>query len=201
MNFYNFVYKDITGRDVKFEEFKGKIVLIVNTALHDTFSNQYKDLERTYQIFKKYDFEILDFPCNQFHGMVPEGDEEITEFLNKEYNPTFIRFPKCEVKGNNKIDLYSFLIKKKKFNGLDITHPMSKVINSINIKEGIISNKNSEVRWNFTKFLVDRYGNVVKRFEVTNDYDNVNKAIRNLINTQPQLIFDELTGIIKENLK
>ena len=83
---------------------------------------------------------------------------------------------------------------------MDITHPMTKVINSYNIKNGIISNKNSEIRWNFTKFLVDRYGNVVKRFEPTTDFEMIEKEIKKLINTQPQFEIDTDTGLIKEKI-
>lgn len=201
MNFYDFKYIDVNQNEIDFHKFFGKIVLIVNTAIHDTFSSDYKKMENCYRRFKNYDFEILDFPSNQFHGMTPEDDEEISKILKKEYDITFTRFRKCEVKGMNKIELYDFLIKKRGFKGLDITNPMTKVINSYNIKNGIVSNKNSEIRWNFTKFLVDRNGKVVKRFEPTCDFDMIVKEIKKLIDLQPQIEIDINTGLIKEKIK
>ncbi len=200
MNFYDFKYRDSKQNEIDFKNYFGKIVLIVNTAIHDTFSLDYKRMEKCYRKYKEYDFEILDFPCDQFHGMTPEDDEEISKILKEEYDVTFTRFLKCEVKGENKIELYDFLTKKRGFKGMDITHPMTKVINSYNIKNGIISNKNSEIRWNFTKFLVDRYGNVVKRFEPTTDFEMIEKEIKKLINTQPQFEIDTNTGLMKEKI-
>ena len=136
MSIYDFTVKNRDGSDFKLEEFKGKVLLIVNTATGCGFTPQYEGLEKLYQKYKDKGFEILDFPCNQFFGQAPGTDEEIHSFCTLKYNTTFPRFKKIEVNGKNADPLYEYLKTQQP----------------------------GRIKWNFTKFLVDRDGNVIDRF-------------------------------------
>ena len=142
-NVHSFTVTDNAGNIVNLGSFKGKVLLIVNTATGCGFTPQYEGLEKLYQAYKKEGFEVLDFPCNQFLGQAPGSDADIHQFCTLRYNTTFPRFHKIDVNGKNADPLYVYLVSQKK-NGL--------------LKR---------IKWNFTKFLVDREGNVVERFEPT----------------------------------
>ena len=133
---YDYVVKDMQGNDVSLSEYKGKVILIVNTATGCGFTPQYEGLEAMYKKFKDRGFVILDFPCNQFFGQAPGTDEEIHSFCTLKYDVSFPQFHKIEVNGKNQDPLYTFLKEQQK----------------------------GRIKWNFTKFLVDRQGNVVNRF-------------------------------------
>ena len=133
---------------------KGKVLLIVNTATGCGFTPQYKGLEELYEKYKDQGFEILDFPCNQFMGQAPGSDAEINEFCTLKYNTTFKRFKKIDVNGSSEDPLYTYLKSKKR---------------------GVMGRK---IKWNFTKFLVDREGNVVKRFAPTTTPEKILGSIK-----------------------
>lgn len=143
MSIYNYTVKDSKGNDVSMEEYKGKVVLIVNTATECGFTPQYKDLQDLYLKYKDRGFEILDFPCNQFAGQAPGTDEELASFCEMKYNTTFKTFAKIDVNGDNADPLFKFLKENSK---------------------GFIT---EAIKWNFTKFLIDRNGKVVKRYAPT----------------------------------
>ena len=143
MSIYNYTVKDSKGNDVSMEEYKGKVVLIVNTATECGFTPQYKDLQNLYLKYKDRGFEILDFPCNQFAGQAPGTDEELASFCEMKYNTTFKTFAKIDVNGDNADPLFKFLKENSK---------------------GFIT---EAIKWNFTKFLIDRNGKVVKRYAPT----------------------------------
>lgn len=143
MSIYNYTVKDSKGNDVSMEEYKGKVVLIVNTATECGFTPQYKDLQDLYLKYKDREFEILDFPCNQFAGQAPGTDEELASFCEMKYNTTFKTFAKIDVNGDNADPLFKFLKENSK---------------------GFIT---EAIKWNFTKFLIDRNGKVVKRYAPT----------------------------------
>ena len=157
MSIYDYSVKDRNGNDVSMSSFKGKVLLIVNTATGCGFTPQYKGLEELYKQYHQKGFEILDFPCNQFGNQAPGSDDEIHEFCTLKYNTTFDQFAKVEVNGENEIPLYTFLKKEK---------------------GGIMGNK---IKWNFTKFLIDREGNVVKRFAPTDTPEKIESSIKELI--------------------
>ena len=138
-NIYNYTVKNIDKKDVKLSDYKGKVLLIVNVASKCGFTPQYKGLEKIYLKYKSKGFEILAFPCNDFGKQEPGTNEEIKKFCSTNYNVTFPLFNKIKVKGNDKEQLYKILTE-----------------NSVTGKSGI--------KWNFEKFLIDRNGNVVKRF-------------------------------------
>lgn len=181
---YDFIVKDNQGKEVSLSLYQGKILLIVNTAIHCGFTPQYKELETLYKIYQKEGLVILDFPCNQFHGQAPESDEEINHFCQVNYQTTFPRFQKIDVKGDKAEPLFTYLCKKKKFLGFDKGHPLTNVLATIHLKEDPLYEDNPEVKWNFTKFLVDRSGKVVRRFEPTCDFKVIIKVIDRIIDTQ-----------------
>ncbi len=154
MNVLDFKVKDQKGNDFALSEFKGKVLLIVNTATGCGFTPQYKGLEALYEKYKEAGFEVLDFPCNQFFKQAPGSDEEINEFCALRYNTQFPRFKKLEVNGKNADPLFVYLCSQ---------NPKGKVI---------------KVKWNFTKFLVDKEGNVIGRFEPTTKPEDIEEAIK-----------------------
>lgn len=157
MSIYDYSVKDRKGNDVSMAQFKGKVLLIVNTATGCGFTPQYEGLEKLYKTYKEKGLEILDFPCNQFGGQAPGTNDEIHEFCTLKYNTTFDQFAKIEVNGENEDPLYTFLKKEK---------------------GGMLGNK---IKWNFTKFLVDREGKVVARFAPTDTPEKIEKSIEELI--------------------
>lgn len=181
---YDFEVIDNIGNVHSMEEYKGKALLIVNTAIHCTFVDTYRDLELTYRKYHDQGFEILDFPCNQFHGQACEDDDSIDRFCKDNYNTSFPRFRKIEVNGENASPLFLYLQKKKKFRGFDKGNPLAGVIASIHIKEGPGWEEKPDIKWNFTKFLVDRRGEVKKRFECTSKEKDVDKAIEYILDHQ-----------------
>jgi len=141
MTIYDFTVKSIDGQDVSLSSFKGKVILIVNTATHCGFTPQYAGLQKLYDVYKDKGFEIFDFPCNQFGHQAPETGKEINNFCTLKYHTTFPRFAKIEVNGKDESPLYGYLKNQKK---------------------GIMGSK--KIKWNFTKFLIDKEGNAVKRY-------------------------------------
>lgn len=157
MNIYDFTVKDGKGNDVSLSEYKGKVLLVVNTATGCGFTPQYEGLENLYRTFKDKEFEILDFPCNQFGHQAPGSDDEINQFCTLKYDTTFPRFKKIDVNGVDAAPLYKWLKTQQK---------------------GFL---NSAIKWNFTKFLINRNGNVVKRYGPMTKPENIEKDIRELL--------------------
>ena len=169
------------NKPVKLEEYKGKVLLIVNTASKCGFTPQYADLEVLNKRFADRGFAILDFPCNQFKEQSPEDDEERTKFCQLNYGTTFPQFKKIEVNGANESPLYTFLKAEKGFEGFDSNHTLTPILEKLlgEADPGFASK--ADIKWNFTKFLVDREGNVVARIEPMTDMDCVAKAIEALL--------------------
>ena len=138
---YNFSVTDINGQNLSLENYKGKVLLIVNVASKCGFTPQYKGLEKIYKEYKEKGLEILAFPCNQFGGQEPGSEEEIKSFCDLNYQVSFPLFSKIEVNGANTHPLYDFLKTEA---------------------PGLLGSK--AIKWNFTKFLVDQEGKVIKRF-------------------------------------
>lgn len=166
MSIYDFTVKAQDGTEVSLADYKGKILLIVNTATGCGFTPQYDELQDIYDEFQNQGLEILDFPCNQFGEQAPGDDEEIHSFCTGRYGITFPQFAKIDVNGENAIPLFKWLTENTKFEGFG-KNPMSLMMNGIAKKMDKDYKNNGKIKWNFTKFLIDRNGNIVARFEPT----------------------------------
>lgn len=180
MGFYDYCVSDTKGGQVSMKDFEGKVVLVVNTATGCGFTPQYKDLEDMYDKYHDQGFEILDIPCNQFAGQTPGTDEEIHEFCTLHYNTKFPQMKKSDVNGENQLDLYKFLKEQKGFEGFG-KGAKALAMNVMLKKIDKDYKNNPDIKWNFTKFAVDRQGNVVARFEPTADMKEVEKCISSLL--------------------
>ncbi len=178
---YDFTVTDNKGNDVALSQYKGKVLLIVNTATACGFTPQYEDLDSLYDAYAAKGFEILDFPCNQFGAQAPGTDEEIQEFCTLRYNTQFPRFKKIDVNGENALPLYTFLKSQKTFAGFDPQHPLTSILHNMFSKADANYDKNAEIKWNFTKFLVDQEGKVIARFEPTATKEVLAPAIEALL--------------------
>ncbi|MCM1244399.1 MAG: glutathione peroxidase [Roseburia sp.] len=157
MGIYDYAVKAKNGDNVTLERYRGKILLIVNTATGCGFTPQYDGLQDLYEKYQSEGVEILDFPCNQFGHQAPGSDEEITDFCQLRYGVTFPQFKKIKVNGKSEEPLYTFLKSQKK---------------------GVMGN---QIKWNFTKFLVDREGNVIARFAPTVTPEKLEEQIKELL--------------------
>lgn len=166
MNIYDFTVKAQDGSDVALADYKGKVLLIVNTATGCGFTPQYDELQNLYDEFKDRGFEILDFPCNQFGEQAPGSDEEIHTFCTGRFGITFPQFAKVDVNGESAIPLFKWLTDNTTFNGFGMS-PMGVMLSGVVKKTDKDYKKNGKVKWNFTKFLIDRNGEIVSRFEPT----------------------------------
>jgi glutathione peroxidase len=154
------------GETLKLSEFKGKVVLIVNTATGCGFTPQYALIEQIYKEYHEKGLEILDIPCNQFGHQAPGSDEEIHNFCTTRYQTTFPQMKKSDVNGANELPLYTYLKSQKGFEGFDENPLKSTLENMFNAANPDWA-KTPDIKWNFTKFVIDRNGNVVARFEPT----------------------------------
>lgn len=166
MNVYDFKVRAQDGSEVSLADYKGKVLLIVNTATGCGFTPQYDELQDIYDEFKDKGLEILDFPCNQFGSQAPGDDEEIHSFCTGRYGITFPQFSKVDVNGENAIPLFKWLTENTKFNGFGKS-PMALMMSGVAKKMDKDYKNNGNVKWNFTKFLIDRNGEIVARFEPT----------------------------------
>ena len=181
MKVYDFKVKDRNGKEVSLADYEGKVLLILNSATACGFTPQYEGLKNLYDELAGQGLEILDFPCNQFHNQAPGSDDEIHSFCETKYGVKFPIFSKVEVNGENAHPLYKYLTGQKSFSGFDPEHPLSPVLDKL-LSEEVPDYKNtSDIKWNFTKFLIDRNGNVVERFEPTVDLSIVESKIKELL--------------------
>ncbi len=173
---YDFNATDRKGNEVSLSAYKGKVLLIVNTATGCGFTPHYEPLEAMYKELKDQGLEILDFPCNQFNNQAPESDDEIHQFYTLNFGTDFPQFKKIDVNGDDAHPLFAFLATQKPFEGFGKglkNVALSKFADVNNKKYG----DKAYIKWNFTKFLIDREGNVIARFEPTADMDEVKKAV------------------------
>lgn len=180
MSIYDFTVKAQDGSDVSLSDYKGKVLLVVNTATECGFTPQYKELQELYDEFHESGLEILDFPCNQFGEQAKGTDEEIHTFCTGRFGITFPQFSKIDVNGENAIPLYKWLCANTKFEGFGMS-PMGIAMSGILKKIDKDYKNNSSIKWNFTKFLVDRTGNIVVRLEATGSLKNLKAEIQKLI--------------------
>lgn len=174
---FDFSVKTQDGKMVKLDSYKGQYILIVNTATHCGFTPQYEEMQHMYEKFKDDGFVILDFPCNQFGEQAPGSNQEIHNFCTSTFNITFPQFAKVNVNGPDEDPLFTWLKKQKGFEGFDQSNPIGKHLHEAFLKQDPNYAENPDIKWNFTKFLIDREGNVVARFEPTMDMNKVADAI------------------------
>ena len=169
------------GEEVSLKQYEGKVLLIVNTASRCGFTPQYEALEAMYERLNAKGFEILDFPCNQFGEQAPGTDEEITQFCQLNYGTKFPQFKKIDVNGENQTALYAFLKNQKGFEGFDMEDKLGPLLDQMMTKADPNYKENPDIKWNFTKFLVNRKGEVVARFEPTHNMEDVEKQCAALL--------------------
>ena len=174
---YDFKVKDDMGNDVSLADYKGKVLLSVNTATRCGFTPQYDELEALYEKYHADGFEILDFPCNQFGEQAPGTIEEIHQFCTMNFNIKFPQFDKIDVNGANESPLFTYLKAQKGFGGFDLNDQRGKFMDEMLRKQDADYDKKSDIKWNFTKFLVSRDGRVVKRYEPTDKMTDVDADI------------------------
>lgn len=180
MNIYDFTVKAQDGTEISLEGYKGKVLLVVNTATGCGFTPQYTDLQEIYDAFQDKGLEILDFPCNQFANQAPGSNEEIHEFCTGRYHISFPQFAKIDVNGEQADPLYKWLQENSKFKGFG-KGPMAMMVSMVAKKNDPDYKDNSKIKWNFTKFLIDQDGNVVDRFEPTEDMKKVKERIQEVL--------------------
>ena len=176
-NVYDFKVKDDAGKNVSLSNYKGKVLLIVNTATRCGFTPQYKDLEALYEKYQGKGLEILDFPCNQFGAQAPGTIQEIHQFCTANYDIKFPQFDKIDVNGENAHPLYTWLKAQKGFGGFDVNDQRGKMMDDMLRKRDADFDKKNDIKWNFTKFLVSRAGKVLKRYEPTDKMSDIEADI------------------------
>ena len=180
MSIYEISVKNAKGEDVSLANYKGKVMIVVNTATGCVFTPQYKPLEEMYEKYHDKGLEIIDVPCNQFAGQAPGTDEEIHEFCTLKYNTQFEQMKKSDVNGENEIELFKFLKSQKGFEGFG-KGPKAVMMSAMCKAKDKDYKNNPDIKWNFTKFVVDREGNVVARFEPTSDMKELERLVAELI--------------------
>ena len=179
MSIYDCKVKNRSGEDVSISDYKGKVLLIVNTATGCGFTPQYEGLEKLYKEYHDKGLEILDFPCNQFGKQAPGSDDEIHEFCQFKYNTTFDQFSKIDVNGENESPLYTLL--KDAITEDTISGMKNKMAMKAVEKLSDTYKEDKDIIWNFTKFLVDREGNVVARYSPIMKPEDMEEKIKELI--------------------
>ena len=180
MSIYDYSVTNTAGEEISLKNYEGKVLLIVNTATGCGFTPQYEDIEKMYEDYHEKGLEIIDIPCNQFMGQTPGTDEEIHEFCTLHYNPQFPQMKKSEVNGENALPLYGYLKSQKGFEGFG-KGMKAMAMGAMLAKIDKNYKNNPEIKWNFTKFVVDRQGNVVARFEPTADMAEVARCVASLL--------------------
>ena len=178
---YDFKVKNDVGQEVSLASYRGNVLLIVNTATLCGFTPQYTELEALYEQFHGSGFEILDFPCNQFGEQAPGSIKEIHEFCTLKYNIEFPQFDKIDVNGEHAHPLYTWLKAQKGFGGFDVNDPVGKRMDGMLRQHDANYDKNNDIKWNFTKFLISRDGQVLKRYEPTVKIADIEADIENAL--------------------
>jgi glutathione peroxidase-family protein len=182
---YDFKVKDDVGQEVSLTDYKGKVLLIVNTATRCGFTPQYKELEALYEKYRNEGLEILDFPCNQFGQQAPGTIQEIHQFCTANFDIQFPQFDKIEVNGAGAHPLYNWLKAQKGFGGFDVNDQRGKMMDGMLRRQDTDYDKKSDIKWNFTKFLVSRDGRVLKRYEPTDKMTDIEADV--LLEVNPVL--------------
>ena len=177
---YDYKLTTRTGETLDLAEYKGKVIMIVNTATGCGFTPQYAPIEEMYRKYHEKGFEVVDIPCNQFGGQAPGTDDEIHEFCVAKFDTTFRQMKKSDVNGENELPLYTYLKSQKGFEGFD-EHPYKELLEKNFSALDPDWKTKPDIKWNFTKFIIDREGNVAARFEPTADMEKVVECVEALL--------------------
>ena len=180
MSIYDYKFQTRKGEEKSMEEYKGKVLIIDNTATGCGFTPQYEDLQKIYEKYNEKGLEILDFPCNQFANQAPGTDEEIHTFCKGRFGITFPQFAKVDVNGENALPLWKYITENTKFEGFG-KGPKALMMAGVAKSQDKNYKNNGNIKWNFTKFVVDREGNIVARFEPTQSMDDLDKCVESLL--------------------
>ena len=180
-NVYGFTVKDDVGQSVSLKQYKGQVLLIVNTATRCGFTPQYKEMEVLYQKYHSQGFELLDFPCNQFGEQAPGTAQEIRQFCEANFDVHFPQFDKIDVNGPQQEPLFAYLKAKQGFQGFDLNDRLGKLLDEMMEKQDPDFRQKPDIKWNFTKFLIDKKGRVVKRYEPTAPMSEVEADVARLL--------------------
>ena len=178
---YDITVRDDGGQDVRLNQYRGKVLLIVNTATRCGFTPQYKELQALYEQYAKQGLEILDFPCNQFGQQAPGTIAEIHQFCTANFDITFPQFDKIDVNGPDESPLFAYLKSQRGFEGFDLNDQTGQAMHAMMLKQDADYAAKPDIKWNFTKFLVSRDGRVIKRYEPTAKMSDVAKDIAAII--------------------
>lgn len=181
MSVHDFSAKNIRGQEVDLGQYKDKVLLIVNTASKCGFTYQYEDLQKLYDKYKERGLVVLGFPCNQFGEQEPGSNEEVNTFCQLNYGVSFPLFEKVEVRGPGKHPLFAYLTEQAPFKGLDTTTSGGKMLHTFLSEKLPEFLEGDDIKWNFTKFLVDAEGRVVNRFESPVNALDIEPAIEALL--------------------
>ena len=176
-NIYQFTVLDGVGNEVNLADYQGKLLLVVNTATQCGFTPQYEELQALYEKYHDRGFEVLDFPCNQFGQQAPGSYDDIHAFCTGTYNITFPQMAKINVNGDSAAALYTWLKAQAPFGGFDTTDRIGAYLDQMFRAQDSLYDQNPDIKWNFTKFLIDRNGIVVRRFEPTAKMPDIAAAI------------------------
>jgi len=182
MKIYDYNITGIGGKNINMEKYKGKVLLIVNTASQCGFTPQYAGLEELYEKYLDTDFEIIGFPCNQFLGQEPEPEEKIAEFCKFNFGVSFRLSEKIDVKGPKMHPLFKYLSNAAPFKGFDLSNEKAKDLQTFiegNFPDTLNGN---EIKWNFTKFLINKEGNFINRFEPYVEPEELERFIEEMLN-------------------
>ncbi len=180
MSIYDYIVPKTDGGELKLSELKGKVMLIINTATGCGFTPQYEAIESLYEKYHDKGLEVIDIPCNQFGHQTPGTDAEVHQFCQLHYKTQFSQMKKSDVNGENELPLYTYLKSQKGFKGFG-KHKLASLLSEMLAKTDPDWDKKPDIKWNFTKFLVDKEGNVVERFEPTADMKEIEAKIAELI--------------------
>ncbi|MBR2121560.1 MAG: glutathione peroxidase [Lachnospiraceae bacterium] len=180
MSVYSYSVPTPAGDERSMADFEGKVVIVVNTATGCGFTPQYEDLEAIYEKYHEKGLEIVDVPCNQFAGQTPGTDEEIHQFCTLKYNTQFPQYKKSDVNGENALPLFTYLKGEKGFEGFG-KGPKALLMSAMLSKIDKNYKTNPDIKWNFTKFVIDRKGNVAARFEPTASMKDLEALVDSLI--------------------
>lgn len=181
MSIYSYELESIKGEQISMEQYKGKVLIVVNTASKCGFTPQYTDLQKLYDQYKDQGLEILGFPSNQFGEQEPGANSDVQSFCQLNYGVSFTLFAKTDVRDETAHPLFKHLTEAAPFNGFEVSDPSGKMLNAFLQEKLPHYLEGNSVKWNFTKFLIDREGNVVKRFESTDEPLDMKADIEQLL--------------------